>query len=37
MVWARFSMQTKPLLVRVNNGSTARKYQDDILRPVLVP
>lgn len=29
-------MHTKSLLIRVINGLTARRYQDDILRPVLV-
>ena len=37
MVWGGVSMHTKTPLIRVNGGLTAARYQNDILRPVLLP
>lgn len=36
LVWAEVFMHTKTPLIHVINGLTARRYQDDILRSVLV-
>jgi transposase len=37
MVWAGVSMHTKTPIIRVIGGLTARRYQDNITGPVLVP
>lgn len=36
MIWARVPMHTKTPFIRVITGLTARRYQDDILRSILV-
>lgn len=37
MVWAGISMHSKTNIVRVNGNLNARKYQDDIIRPMIAP
>lgn len=37
MVWAGMSMHTKTPSVPIRGNLNDRKYQDDILQPVLVP
>ena len=37
LVWAGISMHTKTQIVRVNGNLNARRYQTDIITPVLLP
>lgn len=37
LVWAGISMHTKTAMVRINGNLNARRYQTDIINPVLIP